>query len=303
MNNKPKLSVTKAFKWTRFASLLLVLPGIVGLIASIFGASLFNFDIDFTGGTTIQVAIHSEATQSVCNDISKLVQDTVGIKPATVQSSGADKQEVIIKIAELTDDQADAVYQALEKKFGLKQETDLLSIDNVSPTIGKDLQKVAVTASVVAVLGILLYISFRFDFRSGLAAIVCLTHDVLVILSFYVVFRIPMNINFIAAALTILGYSINATIVIFDRVREQARISRKESFDEIVDLSVTKSMGRSINTTLTTLVMVVLLLVLGVPSIQNFMMPLLIGVLCGAYSSVFVAGPVWSTFRKWFPKK
>ena len=299
-----KFSVTKCFKWTKFLSLLLILPGLVGFIGSLFGAPFFNFDIDFTGGTTIQVAIHTEATQSVCNEISDLVNETVGIKPASVQStgSGSVKDEVIIKTSELTDDQANEVYLALEEKFGLKQEDDLLSVDNVSPTIGKDLQRVAVTASIVAAIGILIYITFRFDFRSGLSAIACLLHDVLVILSFYVIFRFPMNINFIAAALTIVGYSINATIVIFDRVREESRLVRKESFENVVDKSVWASMGRSINTTFTTLVMIVLLLVMGVPSIRNFMTPLLIGVLCGAYSSVFIAAPLWCTFRKWFPK-
>ncbi len=299
-----KFSVTKCFKWTKFLSLLLILPGLIGFIGALFGAPFFNFDIDFTGGTTIQVAIHTEATQSVCNEISDLVNKTVGIKPASVQSTGngSVKDEVIIKTSELTDDQANAVYLALEEKYDLKQEDDLLSVDNVSPTIGKDLQRVAVTASIVAAIGILIYISFRFDFRSGLSAIACLLHDVLIILSFYVIFRFPMNINFIAAALTIVGYSINATIVIFDRVREESRLVRKESFDYVVDKSVWASMGRSINTTFTTLVMIVLLLVMGVPSIKNFMIPLLIGVLCGAYSSVFVAAPLWSTFRKWFPK-
>lgn len=299
-----KFSVTKCFKWTKFLSLLLILPGLVGFIGALFGAPFFNFDIDFTGGTTIQVAIHTEATQSVCNEISDLVNETVGIKPASVQStgSGSVKDEVIIKTSELTDDQANEVYLALEEKFGLKQEDDLLSVDNVSPTIGKDLQRVAVTASIVAAIGILIYITFRFDFRSGLSAIACLLHDVLVILSFYVIFRFPMNINFIAAALTIVGYSINATIVIFDRVREESRLVRKESFEHVVDKSVWASMGRSINTSFTTLVMIVLLLVMGVPSIRNFMTPLLIGVLCGAYSSVFIASPLWCTFRKWFPK-
>lgn len=300
-----KFSTTKAFKWTKFVSLLLILPGLVGFIGALFGLPMFNFDIDFTGGTTIQVAIHTEATQAVCNEIAGIVNDTVGKKPASVQSTGNGnvKDEVIIKTSELTDDEANAVYLALEKKYNLDQKTDLLSIDNVSPTVGKDLQRVAVTASIVAAIGILIYISFRFDLRSGAAAIACLLHDILVILSFYVVFRFPMNINFIAAALTIVGYSINATIVIFDRVREESRLSRKEGFDVVVDRSVMASMGRSINTTITTLVMILLLLVLGVPSIRNFMTPLLIGVLCGAYSSVLVAGPLWYTFRKWFPKR
>ncbi len=299
------LSVTKCFKVTRIISLLLILPGLIGIIASLFGAPFFNFDVDFTGGTSIQVSLHQEATQSVCNDIVALMKETVGISPSSVQStgSGTAKDEVIIKSAELTDDQADQVYAALAKKYGLAEDrTDLLSVDNISASIGKDLQRVAYTASLVAVVFILIYIWIRFDLRSGLAAIVCLTHDILVILSCYVVFRISMNINFIAAALTILGYSINATIVIFDRVRELSKKTRKQSFEDVVDEGVRQSMGRSINTTATTLIMIVLLLVLGVPSIRNFMLPLLIGIVIGGYSSVFISSPLWATFRRWFPK-
>ena len=300
---KLNFSVTKLFKVTKWISLVAILPGLIAVIATICGASFFNFDIDFTGGTTMQVAIHTEASQSVCNDISDLVKDTVGVKPSMVQSTGSGtvKDEVIIRTSELTDDQADKVFDALAAKYKLDQK-DLLSCDNISATVGKDLQSVALISSLVAVLLILVYISIRFDLRSGLAAICCLAHDILVILSFYVIFRISMNINFIAAALTILGYSINATIVIFDRVRELARGARKTPFEETVDKAVMQSMGRSINTTITTLVMIIMLLILGVPSIRNFMLPLLIGVICGGYSSICVSGPLWATFRRWFPK-
>ena len=140
---------------------------------------------------------------------------------------------------------------------------------------------------------ILIYITIRFEFRSGVAAVVALVHDILVMLSMYIIFRIPFNMNFIAAALTILGYSINATIVVFDRVRENRKLELKASFGDVVDKSIWQTMTRSIYTTITTLLAIVMLLILGVSSIRNFALPLLIGILSGCYSSVCISGPVW----------
>ena len=170
-------------------------------------------------------------------------------------------------------------------------------MERVSSSVGKDLSKAAFTASIVAVALILVYIGFRFEFRSGLAAICALVHDLLVMLSMYVIFRIPFNINFIAAALTILGYSINATIVVFDRIRENRKSMRTGNFGEIVDASIWETMTRSINTTITTLVVMVMLLILGVSSIRNFALPICIGIICGCYSSVCISGPLWNKFN------
>jgi preprotein translocase subunit SecF len=160
--------------------------------------------------------------------------------------------------------------------------------------VGRDLSKAAFTASLVAVALILVYIGFRFEFKSGIAAVCALIHDLLVMLSFYVIFRIPFNINFIAAALTILGYSINATIVVFDRVRENRRNMNTGSFAEIVDSSIWDTMTRSVNTTVTTLIVMLMLLILGVSSIRNFALPICIGIVCGCYSSVCISGPLWN---------
>lgn len=149
----------------------------------------------------------------------------------------------------------------------------------------------------------LVYISFRFDFKSGLAAIVALIHDVLVMLSAYVIFQIPVNMNFIAAVLTILGYSINATIVVFDRIRENRKLMRKNSFGDVVNFSVWQSMTRSVNTTLTTLFTVLMVAILGVASIRNFAIPICVGVIAGLYSSVCLSGPVWAKFMAAGKKK
>ena len=145
---------------------------------------------------------------------------------------------------------------------------------------------------------ILIYITVRFEIRSGLAAVICLIHDLMVMLSFYVIFRIQLNMNFIAAALTIIGYSINATIVVFDRIRENVkRTGGHEDFAAVVDRSITQTLRRSIGTTITTMMPIIFLLILGVDSLRNFALPILVGVISGCYSSVCVAGPLWNLLK------
>ena len=190
----------------------------------------------------------------------------------------------------------DAIFQAIAEKYGL-QDTDNLKSDYVSASVGSDLRDKAIKASLIAVALILLYITIRFEFRSGIAAIICLIHDLLVMLSMYIIFRIPFNMNFIAAALTIFGYSINATIVVFDRIRENRKKEmgkRGVTFADIVDKSIHQTMTRSINTTITTLVVMLMLLILGVSSIRNFAAPICVGVIAGCFSSVFLSGPLWN---------
>ena len=160
------------------------------------------------------------------------------------------------------------------------------------------MQAAAVKSSLVAALLMLLYITIRFDFKSGFAAVICLIHDVLVMISAYVIFQLPVNMNFIAAALTIFGYSINASIITFDRIRENQKLSRRESYDAIVDKSVRQSFTRNINTTLTTLFTIVLIIFTGVSSLVNFAIPITVGIVSGAYSSIFVAAPLWALLKK-----
>ena len=181
--------------------------------------------------------------------------------------------------------------------------TDVLSVDNVDPVMGADLRNSAILAAFIAIILMLIYISIRFDFRSGLAAIISLAHDVLVMLGAYVLLRIPMNMTFIAAALTILGYSINATIVIFDRVRENRKLLRKNEFDDVVNVSIWQTMTRSVNTTLTTLFTIAMVAILGVASLRNFAIPLCVGIVAGLYSSIFLSGPFWTKFYKMGKKK
>ena len=302
MFSKMTFSFTKHFKIFAIISILLVVTGIVGLLCLPFGVRLFNFDIDFLGGTTMQFELHTKVDRAVTDDVANIVHDVAGIKPSSVISGGDEGTQVIIKCSELDSATRDAVFDAVCEKYGIEGESPIKS-DYVSASVGSDLRNAAITASVVAVLLILVYITFRFELRSGIAAVVALVHDILVMLSMYIIFRIPFNMNFIAAALTILGYSINATIVVFDRIRENRKLDSKSDFGDVVDRSIWQTMTRSINTTVTTLFPIVLLLIFGVSSVRNFALPLTIGILSGCYSSVCISGPVWNLLHNKKSKK
>lgn len=181
----------------------------------------------------------------------------------------------------------------------LLSKTEIQIVDtNVDPTIGNEMKKGAIMAALIALLLMLLYITFRFELLSGLVAIIMLFHDVMVVCAAYALLRIPVGSTFIAVLLTIVGYSINATIVVFDRIRENVRMNPKAPFAENVDKSVAQTLTRSIYTTLTTLFTIVVLYILGVDSIKEFALPIIIGLVGGTFSSVFLAGPLWTVLRK-----
>ena len=289
-------SFTKRFKLFGIISMILISVGLVSLILTLFGVQgLFNFDIDFVGGTTFEFQLPVAVDKSVTDRAAELYQGAIGKAPSSVTSSG--ENGLRIKALELTDQEVESVRNAIAQEYSVDIEQGY-QVERVSASVGKDLSRAAFMASLVAVILILVYIAFRFEFKSGLAAVCALVHDLLVMLSFYVIFRIPFNINFIAAALTILGYSINATIVVFDRIRENRKTMRTGNFAEIVDTSIWETMTRSINTTITTLIVMVMLLILGVSSIRNFALPLCIGILCGCYSSVCISGPLWNKLNR-----
>ena len=288
-------SFTKHFKLFAIISLILISVGLVSLILTVCGVSgLFNFDIDFVGGTTFEFQLPVSVDKTVTDRAAELYTQAIGKAPSSVTSSG--DNGLRIKALELTDAEVEAVRDAVANEYGVNIEKGY-QVERVSASVGRDLSKAAFTASIVAVALILIYIGFRFEFKSGLAAVCALVHDLLVMLSMYVIFRIPFNINFIAAALTILGYSINATIVVFDRVRENRKNMKTGNFGEIVDTSIWDTMTRSVNTTITTLIVMLMLLILGVSSIRNFALPICIGIICGCYSSVCISGPLWNKFN------
>ena len=295
MDKFRSFSFTKHFKVFAIISAVLIAAGLVGLILSLCGVSnVFNFDIDFVGGTTFEFQLDRTADKAVTDHVAELYEQALGRKPSSVTSTG--ETGVRIKALELTDAEVETVRDAVVQAYGVDVEKGY-QVERVSASVGKDLTRSAFLASGVAVLLILLYIAIRFEFRSGIAAIICLVHDLLVMLSMYIIFRIPFNMNFIAAALTIFGYSINATIVVFDRIRENRKKEmgkRGVSFADIVDKSIHQTMTRSLNTTITTLVVMVMLLILGVSSIRNFAAPICFGVIAGCFSSVCLSGPLWN---------
>jgi preprotein translocase subunit SecF len=293
---KNSFSFVKNFNKFAILSLLLCAVGLVGLALLPFGVTWFNLDIDFMGGTTITFNIHRQTTNEELDNVRSLITSTLGTAPSAVQRVGTEGTFVSIKTLNLSPEQRVAVFNAMQTRYGSAAADR--NVEDVDPTVGRDLQRSAVIAASVALLLMLCYIAIRFTFSSGVATIIGLLHDLLIMLGVYVVFQVSMNMNFIAAMLTVLGYSINATIIAFDRVRENQRLMQKASFEDVVDASIWQTLARNINTTATTLLPIAMILVLGVPAIRNFLMPVTVGLLSGAYSSVFVVGPVWSKLRK-----
>lgn len=288
-------SFTSNFKIISIIAAVFVCVGLIGLILLPFGVQVFNFDIDFVGGTTMQYEMRVPVTSEVTADVARIFEEVSGQKASSVTKAGDSGSQVVIKSLEIDSETRDAIFDAVAEKYGLEI-TDCIKSDYVSASVGSDLRDKAIKASLIAIALILLYITIRFEFRSGIAAIIALIHDLLVMLSMYIIFQIPFNMNFIAAALTILGYSINATIVVFDRIRENKKkeMGKKTTFAAIVDKSIHQTISRSINTTITTLVVMICLLILGVSSIRNFAAPICVGVICGCFSSVCISGPVWN---------
>lgn len=296
---KSKFPIIKNFKIYAIVSVLLVMTGLVSIIALPFGVNFFNLSIDFVGGTEMEFNMNQTVTVEMKQEVSQLFEDATGMQPASVVE--VDGTHVSIRSNSIDSEKREAVIGAMSDKYQLTED-DLYKNDDVSPSVGNDLKQAAVLSAVVAAILMLIYITFRFEFTSGLAAVVTLAHDVLVMLTFYVILQIPLDSNFIAAALTILGYSINASIIVFDRIRENMRVARKESFESIAERSIWQTMGRTINTSLTTLLTVGMIFILGVPSLRQFTLPLIIGILSGSYSSIFLSGALWGKFRKAFRK-
>lgn len=258
----------------------------------------FNIDIDFAGGTEFIVAIGQDFEE---DDVRNLVDDLFDEDVvSSVRSSGSDGTEAVIQTKQLDSKQRELVFNALCEEYGLT-ETDLLSVDNVGASVGSALTKTAIISSILAVVLMLIYISIRFAFLSGLSAIVCLVHDLFVMITVYSLFQIPMGTTVIAAMLTILGYSINATIIVFDRIRDNRRLhGAAMSFEDVVDLSAKQTVRRSVYTTITTLFTIGMIYILGVESIRKFALSLIVGFCAGLFSSVFLSGLIWDKLYKKF---
>ncbi len=252
------------------------------------GKGFFNYDIQFTGGTSIEISLNGKEVNN--DDINNMLKETINIDNAQIQLIG-DGQSVIIKTRLLTQDERVAFTDAISAKYGLTDSD--YSIRDISATISNEMKKTSFLAVLVSCIAMLIYVSFRFkNLKTGASAIIALLHDALVLISFYAIFRIPLNDAFIAAILTVLGYSINATIVIFDRIRENK--GKTEDIDEkLINDGINQSLRRSIFTSLTTFFTVISLYIFGVESVKIFALPIAIGIICGTYSSIFIAGPIW----------
>lgn len=288
-------SATKNFKYCAIISIVVIAAGLFALLAAPFGLNLFNMDIDFAGGTTFNYQMGKQVDPTMIKEIDAIVKEVTEDKASSIQSAG-DGTEVLIKTRDLPSEQRDELHTKLLEKFSLKDDARL-DVQNVSPAVGKDMQNSAIKSAIMAAVLMLIYITIRFDFKSGLAAVICLLQDVLVMVSAYVIFQLPLNMNFIAAALTIFGYSINSSIITFDRIRENMHNSQREGINAIVDRSVRQTLTRNINTTLTTLFTIVMIIILGVPSLRNFAIPITVGIVSGAFSSIMIAAPLWAVMK------
>ncbi len=267
------------------------------------GAGAFEYSLEFEGGTSTTVPFDKDYTiEEVDEQIVPVVEKVTGDNNVQTQKVAGSKQ-VIIKTRTLDLKQREDLNKALADGFGVKQEE--ITAENISSTVSNEMRQDAVIAVVIATLCMLLYIWFRFkDIRFATSAVVALLHDVLVVLAFYAAARVSVGNTFIACMLTIVGYSINATIVIFDRIREELHYkTRTTDLKELVNKSITQTLTRSIYTSLTTFVMVAVLFIMGVSSIKEFALPLMVGIVCGGYSSVCITGALWYVMKTKIVKK
>lgn len=279
------------------------------IINMVRGQGAFSKDIQFTGGSLIQVNTNQSFTADLKNDIEAIAKEVTGNTNVSITSAGA--TGVIITMPQTKTDLRSQLFDALKEKYNLADE-DLLADEDVSASISKEIKVGAIKAVIVGSILILIYVSFRFkDYRFGASAVAALIHDVLVMFAVYAIFRVPLNNSFIAAMLTIVGYSINDTIVLFDRIREnKVKKGVKEHEPapvELIDDSITQTIGRSVSTSFTTILFVFMLFVFGLAygldSLKEFAFPLIIGILSGTYSSIFIASPLWYDFSHLHAKK
>lgn len=284
---------------------IVIVAGFVGMgINSSQGNNMLNYSLDFVGGTSTTVTFNEDYTIAEIDEKIVPVVEKVTNDPNTQTQKIEGSNQIVIKTRSLELQEREALNQALIDEFGVDEAG--ITAENISSTISSEMRSDAVWAVIIATICMLIYIWFRFkDIRFAGSAVIALIHDVLVVLAFYAIVRISVGNTFIACMLTIVGYSINATIVIFDRIRENLGGAKKkdpEAIEEIVNRSITQTLTRSINTSLTTFIMVFMLFILGVSSIREFALPLMAGIICGAYSSVCITGALWYVFKVKFAK-
>ncbi|MEG2017136.1 MAG: protein translocase subunit SecF [Clostridium sp.] len=273
-------------------SLVLILIGV--------GFMMFkglNYGIDFKGGTQITVQMKQDFVKG---DVDKIIDEFAAGKYSSKVINDGEELEIVIQEGILDETQVSSLIEKITEKYSLEEGS--YQMETIGATVGKELQNNAIVVVIAASIAMLIYISIRFEFSFAMAAIIALIHDILITLAVYAVVGIQINTPFIAAMLTIVGYSINDTIVVFDRIRENRKKFLKASPTEVANMSIKACIRRSINTSLTTLITITCLFIF-VPAIRPFSLPLIIGIASGAYSSIFIAAPIWVIFKNAKAKK
>ena len=280
-------------------SAVVIIAGFVGMgLNHSNGKGAMNYSLDFTGGTSMTVPFNEniDVTGENGAELLKTITETIGTGDVQLQNVQG-SNDVVIKTQVLDKDTRGNLKDTLVEKYGVDEKA--IEEQSISAVVSGEMQKDAVIAVVIAGICMLIYIWFRFkDIKFGASAVFALLHDVLCVLTVYALVRIPVGNTFIACMLTIVGYSINATIVIFDRIRENRQTMYKASLEEIVNSSITQTLSRSINTSVTTFISVFVLYIMGVASIREFAMPLMAGIIAGAWSSIFITGTLWYLMKK-----
>ena len=300
--SKKDSKVQDYVKFSRIAYIISFVAIAAGLIAlPVFKSktgSALNYNLEFTGGTAMTVEFEDYYDlEEAESKILPVIAETADISDSRIQVQNVKgTNEIVFKTAELTVAQRDAVEEALRTNFKVKE----FEIENISSTISSEMQRNAIISVLIATVLMLIYIAVRFnDVKFGAAAVIALLHDVLVVFAIYSIGRLSVGNTFIACMLTIVGYSINATIIIFDRIRENlvTMNGKGETYANIVNTSISQTFTRTIYSSLTTFVMVFVLYIMGVTSIKEFALTLMSGIVCGAYSSVCITGPLWYLFK------
>ena len=297
---------TKKSKIFAIISAVLVIAGIVGLIIN----GGLNYGIDFTGGTNIQLSTKTASYEinATTDEIENVVSAALGGAEVQVQSLGT--EALVIKTVELggyleteegvvaEESDVEKVFAAIEAEYNVSIPEEERNVTTISASTSKKILADSLYAVLIAVVLMLLYITVRFEFLSGVSAVAGLVHNIVIMIGAYALFKLPVNNSFVAAVLTIVGYSINNTIVIFDRVRENVKKEKNLSYEEIADKSVSQSLARTINSSITTLMTIGMLYILGVNSIREFALPIIIGIVAGTYSSIFLCAPLWVKMKE-----
>lgn len=296
--HRKTLNVLSIRKWCFTCSAIVAVIGFIAMgIFSANGKGILNFSLEFIGGTTTTFTFEREYSQSeVENDIIPVIKKAANVKEVQ-QQKVKDSTKVSFKTSDLDLDQRIAVDKAVSEKFPLAKDS-IVESDTIGASVSSSMKQSAIISVIISTICMLLYIWFRFrDVKFATAAVVALIHDVLIVLAFYALSRTSVGNTFIAVMLTLVGYSINATIIIFDRIREGLKVANeKTNIADLVNESVTCTFSRSINTNITTFIMLFALFVFGVDSVREFALPLMVGVIVGAYSSVCMTSPLWYVF-------